>query len=529
MSRSEAREPTCRHDGMSDGLSPAEVESGPVAPRGRKRPVRAAALQLLLLLPACSAFIRVPGALPPVPEPVLSQRFTPAELSSDLDALFALLEEVHPDPYTVLPRSEAAARRAALVASLDRPLLRREFQPRVAELVAALGDGHTSLYAPQDEWWRDPQGAAAALPLDVAWDGSTLRVRRTLVVTEGGDFGPGATLLAINGTPADKLFRRFLARQSGETEAWRANSVETAFALHLWLEGLVAPFHVSFASALDPSRRLSIDLDGQHWNALLRGAAPGGGERWRLQRRADGAAVLALDTLAADLGEFEDFLAATFADLQRSPPAALVVDLRRNGGGDSRLGDELLQYLTDRPWRQAARKEWKASDRYRAFLKTMLAPWLRWLPVQYLHPVGWKLWTAETGELVVFEEDPQAPRDEPLRWRGPLALLIGPGTFSSAASLAAAVKDCGLALLAGEPTGGVCNAFGEVLPFELPATRLRGQVSSARFVRPSGDATQRGGVEPDLVLKPEAGATGDGVLDALVARLLGPSQGASSP
>jgi hypothetical protein len=508
---------------MSDALRPAEVEFGPVVPRGRQRPVRAAAsLLLLLLLPACSAFIRVPGALPPVPDAVLSQRFTPAELAADLDALFAIIEEVHPDPYTVLPRDEAAARRAALLAALDRPLLRREFQPRVAELVAALGDGHTALHMPQDEWWRDPQGAAVALPVDVAWDGDALRVRRTLVVTEGGDFGPGATLLAINGQPADALFRSFLARQSGETEAWRANSAEISFGLHLWLEGVVAPFHLSFASALDPARRLSIDTDGYHWNALPRGPAPGGGERWRLVRRDDGAAVLAIDTLAADLDEFEDFLETTFADLQRTPPAALVVDLRRNGGGDARRGDALLQYLTDRPWRQAARKEWKASERYRAFLKTFLAPWLRWLPVQYLHPVGWKLWTADTGALVVFEEGLQAPREEPLRWRGPLAVLIGPGTFSSAVSLAAAVKDCGLALLAGEPTGGECNAFGEVLPFELPATRLRGQVSSARFVRPSGDATQRGGVEPDLVLGPVPGVTGDGMLEELVARLTGP-------
>ncbi len=490
---------------------------------GCERPSALATLFLALLLPACSAFIRVPGGLPPVPDEVLSRHFSPAELASDLDVLFAIIEEVHPDPYTVLARDESARRRAALVAGLDRSLLRREFQPSVADLVAALGDGHTSLHTPQDEWWRDPQGAAAALPLDVAWDGAALRVRRTIVVTEGGDFGPGATLLTINGQPADALFRTFLTRQSGETDAWRATSVETSFALHLWLEGVVAPFHVSFASALDPSRRAGIDCDGYHWNALARGAAPGGGERWCLQRRADNAAVLSLDTLAADLADFEDFLEATFEGLARSPPAALVVDLRRNGGGDSRLGDALLQYLTDRPWRQAARKEWKASDRYRAFLKTFLAPWLRWLPVQYLHPIGWKLWTTPAGGTAVFEMDLEEPRDEPLRWRGPLAVLIGPGTFSSAASLAAAVKDCGLALLAGEETGGVCNAFGEVLPFELPATRLRGQVSSARFVRPSGDATQLGGIVPDLVVRPEPGATGDPVLDEVVMHLLRPA------
>jgi hypothetical protein len=195
---------------------------------------------LLVALPSCSLFLGSPGDLPPVDDDVdVGRPFTPQELSADVDDLFTIIEEVHPDPYTVLPRDEVARRRAALVAGLDRPLTRREFQPRVAELVAALGDGHTSIYMPYEEWWAGP--AHACFPIDVAWENGALYVRHTAVVTPGGEMGPGARIVSINGRPADELFRKFLAQHGGELEAFRAADTEDHFPEHLWLEGVDPP------------------------------------------------------------------------------------------------------------------------------------------------------------------------------------------------------------------------------------------------------------------------------------------------
>ena len=145
------------------------------------------------------------------------------------------------------------------------------------------------------------------------------------------------------------------------------------------------------------------------------------------------------------------------------------------------------------------------------------------MPVQYLHPMGWDMWTTRAGEFFVEEYDYEAPRDEPLRWRGPLAWLIGPGTFSSASSLAAAAQYADIGLLVGEPTGGVCDGFGEVMPIEMPRTRLGGQVSSARHVGPSGLPQPPHGVPPDLLVRAtpgKPGEAGDPVLEAAVAALL---------
>jgi len=134
------------------------------------------------------------------------------------------------------------------------------------------------------------------------------------------------------------------------------------------------------------------------------------------------------------------------------------------------------------------------------------------------------MWTTPAGGILVIDEELVEPRDEELRYDGPVAFLVGPGTFSAASSLAAAVKEYRLALLVGEETGGQLNSFGEAYPFRLPRTQLAAQVSSARHVQPNGDASTLGGVVPDVLVRPAPGDKGDVVLEAAVARLL--SQGA---
>jgi hypothetical protein len=465
--------------------------------------------------------VRTPELEPATPD-AFGRAFTPAEIAADLDYFVAVLDELHPDPYRILARQDAAARCSAFRAGLDRPLSRVEVQPRLAELVAALGDGHTAVYLPWEEFWSDPAGGGQAFPLDVAWDGERLAVRRSAAVTADGALGPGAQLIDIGGRPAGELVRTFLARTSGETQAFRVAGVEQAFAVHLWLEGLKAPFAAHVASALDPAHVFGIELPGMPYASVARGDQPTG-EPWRLERRADGVALLSLDTLAGDPGRFEDFLESVFGELDAMPPTALVIDLTRNGGGDSRLGDELLQYLSDRPWRQAARKEWKVSARSKRHLKSRLPSWIRWLPLQYLHPLGRQLWGTPEGQIAIFEFERTAPRDEPLRYRGPLAWLIGPSTFSSAMGLAAGARDCGRGLLVGQETGGVQNGTGEVVALRLPHTQLGVQISTAFFVRSDGDARARGGVQPDVAVAPVSGSLAEAALEAALPRILAPS------
>ena len=270
---------------------------------------------------------------------------------------------------------------------------------------------------------------------------------------------------------------------------------------------------------------------------------------WKFEMRADGIAYL--DFFGMDHGvrpQWQVFLNRTFQEIAARRPRGLIVDIRKNGGGDSELGDDLLQYLTDKPYRQASRKEWRFSTRVleaptasifftslwaapkeRAifslpgpkqatlkkqnpspqFKRKLLAgapEWMReylrenapqWLDLQS-HAATDETLTWDLSDLI---------RPNPnfvLRYGGPICFLIGQGTFSSGLMLANTVQDFHLATLIGQETQP-CNEFGEAFFFMLPNSGIDAMAPSATFIRANGDASDMHGVLPDVPVVEEAG------------------------
>jgi hypothetical protein len=175
--------------------------------------------------------------------------------------------------------------------------------------------------------------------------------------------------------------------------------------------------------------------------------------------------------------------------------------LRRNGGGDSRLGDELLSHLTSTPYRYSARKEWKMSAEYRSYLRGAIKQPYSALRVEMLHPMGRQLFGGPDGKTVVFADEPHPIGRHTPAFDGPVCFIIGPGTFSSAVDLSDAVKTYHLGMLVGEETGGRPNSFGEIYEFRTPVTGFYASVSTALFVRANGDTTDHRGVLPDIEVR----------------------------
>jgi Peptidase family S41 len=189
-----------------------------------------------------------------------------------------------------------------------------------------------------------------------------------------------------------------------------------------------------------------------------------------------------------NLPRFQKFLEVTFTEIQRQKLQVLIVDLRNNGG-DSALGDALLDYLTNKPFRQFSRAEVKVSTQFEAYLKVRGSeiPWPSRSPI---------------GSIVKLEFPFISPTPNPLRFNGKLYVLIDDPTFSSASAFASTIKDFKLGVLVGTETSGHPTSCGEIYSFNLPNTRLEVGVSSKYFVRPSGQDDGRG-VLPDILIQPD--------------------------
>jgi C-terminal processing protease CtpA/Prc len=230
---------------------------------------------------------------------------------------------------------------------------------------------------------------------------------------------------------------------------------------------------------------------------------------YTFERLPDGIGLLRFNSMSTDYESFARFLKDTFTALKTQPVKGLILDLRRNGGGNSALGFELINYITDKKFRMGGGTVWKVSESYKNWYHSDTA-WAKRLTGS-----AWKKYLAlPNGSMLRGKDKARRPGENPLHFSGPVALLIGPGTFSSANMTANAIRDYKLATVIGEPTGETANDFGEIAFFEMPSGKVGFSTSSKQFIRASGNAKDMNPVLPDILVKPDPKDAGDAVLEA---------------
>ena len=194
--------------------------------------------------------------------------------------------------------------------------------------------------------------------------------------------------------------------------------------------------------------------------------------------------------VADNLPLFADFLDEMACAMAVHNVNRLVIDMRYNGGGNSVLGDVLLEFLgvslqDIRPFRSYIR----VSD----FLQT-------YYPALFIRDK----YESMRGKLVEQNQvmnDLAADMPKPSsRFHGEVTFIQGQNTFSSANYLLTLVKDNALFPIIGTPTSQSPTCFGDVLCVELPYTQTKGYISHSYFVRPD-ERNQETSLLPDSLIR----------------------------
>jgi C-terminal processing protease CtpA/Prc len=358
----------------------------------------------------------------------------------------------------------------AYLDALPRVLAARDTLAYYRELMrftALLHDGHSNAYVPE----------SLADRVYVRPGLRTARVEGRVVVTAVVDAAlakanvkPGDEIVAIDGVAVADYAARFVAPyQSASTP----QDLELRTFKYMLLAGDARkPVRITLRDA--QGRRRDVTAARSGWQPV---PVP---PEDSFVVRSDGIAVLTAT-------EFQNDAAPKLLEQHRDElmkAKGFILDLRRNGGGSTGYGLAILSTLGAEPLPEMAQRV-RADNGF----------------------------TQARGLGIVWQ---RLPDDTPAlapgpTFAGPVAVLIGPATFSAAEDTAATFKLMKRGLLVGTPSGG---STGQPLLFDLPGGG-HARICVKRDGYPDGSDFVGRGIQPDIVVAPTVASVRDGSDPAL--------------
>ncbi|HEX7573273.1 MAG TPA: S41 family peptidase [Bacteroidota bacterium] len=401
-----------------------------------------------------------------------------AEAVEDIDYFVKTLEDVHPNLYDRVSRKVFADSVENLKRRIPGSLGENELFVDISRLGALVQDGHTGngySYFMR----RGNLLFRRVFPYKIKVENERIYVTGNYSYKD--EIPAGSEIVRINGLTEAEFISQLSALLSFETVPFRNTLLANPMFIAIWndFKEYVVEYRLSQSSELQ-----SITASGgiyariQFIRSLTALRQP-----YEFRVVADSIGYIGFYQ-CSDLERFKGFLKETFETVKNKRMSHLIIDVRRNGGGNSALGDEFMQYVSRKQFRTFDRVTIKVS-------KEILS----------LYPDWTDLSKREPGSLYEIPDIPLTPlRENPLRFDGDCTLLTSRHTFSSASAFASAFRCFDVGVIVGAETGGITVCYGDVYGFTLPHTKFGFGVSHKEFTNACG-VDDRRGVIPDYFVE----------------------------
>jgi carboxyl-terminal processing protease len=355
---------------------------------------------------------------------------------------------------------------------------RLEYTLMLQRFCALLKDGHTNIYTPND---LNPWGV---LPIRFTEFGERLFVTDVLKSQEK-DLPIGSEVLQVDGQPAATYVRQTLwplIASSAEHIRWHAS------VLRLCIGKKNARIRVLLQKPDGTRTERQLIYDPANFSGTMaRPMQPV--PAFAQKDMGDGIFLITLGSFGLD--EAAEGFERALPMLQKSGKG-LLIDIRRNGGGNSGVGWRIAQHLTDVPlqtsaWRtrerRAAYKAWGMFARVDGSMGESADERIR-------HFLG-EQWYREAGDSL-----PPAPEGE--RLRVPVVVLTDYDTASAAEDFLIVLDGAKHVTRVGRKTFG---STGQPIPLLLPGN-IQARVCTKRDTFPDGRDFVGVGVIPHIEVEP---------------------------
>jgi hypothetical protein len=422
-----------------------------------------------------------------------SLKISKEKLWADIDTLYRTINDIHPNMFANISKNEFEAQLVKIKTSVNDSLTPLEFYNLTKPLIVLLQDGHTVLQLPKNIL-NDSTKKLFPLILKIVND-STIIIEYNLSPQK--ELPPaGATVNSINGVSAKELIKTGLTYSDGEMMFFRYRTLASMFTPLMLFHYKFETFKIRYSYQ---NKTDSTTLEGTSYKKMFK-------EYTQEEPRAYYSFKILKDSIGyinflsfKNLSEFKIFSDSVFQILQEKRIRNLIIDIRYNGGGNSKLGDELFQYISTVPFQQWGQVTVKYSkerhDFYKYHVREYFLPDISDSALNILvgnKPFG-SLETEPADSLIQL-------RENPLRFTGNVYLLTSNFTFSSAAAFAWTFKYFKMGIVVGEETGEPVVNFGDIIYQFLPNTGLQYSVSHKKFYQYGATDNDFHGTIPDLIV-----------------------------
>lgn len=405
--------------------------------------------------------------------------FSHEQVVKDINYAIKVAEDVHPNLYAMISKESFYAKTDSIKKSLPEKISDAEADKTLRRIFSLTQDAHTGT-GMTIFMKRLALLFRRTLPYKIDIKNERLFVAKNYFYRN--IIPVGSEIVEINGKPASKCLNEINKLLSYETIPHRNAMLQLPFLWALWND--FENFEISYKTS-DTKIIKTISTSGGLISNILVFKDISITERYSF-RTLDGNIGYMEFNSCFDLDEFKAFLETTFKSIKSNKIKELIIDIRRNEGGNSLLGDELMQYIS--------KTDFKTFDS--AFIKIS----------NELKKRGELNWIDSTKRIVgtMIHDTTQTAirklRENPLRYNGKSYLLVGGKTFSSATKFASSFQCSKAGKIIGTETGGLTSCFGDKYTFELPNTKFDITVSSYIFRNACGVDNRRG-IIPDYIIE----------------------------
>jgi hypothetical protein len=408
--------------------------------------------------------------------------YSKQKLIADIDSLYASIKEIHVDMFANISKQEFEKNLNQIKTQLKDSMTRIEFHKNIAPLVEKLGDGHTSLQYPKDDL-KDPSIRLFPIVVDINFKDSSVIVADDY--SQGENKIPTtAKIISINRKSATTIIGEMFHYVSGEKTFFKAEILSSQF----------TPLLYSLCGDT------TFTIQYQYKNKILCKTVPAIFYSQRYESKIKKTtnhidnyslhiddkkkiAIIEFNSFS-NLSHFRKFIDSAFVIIKQKKLNDLIIDIRKNGGGNSDLGDELFQYISPVAFKQFGKRIVNNSYRRMQFYKSAYSDTIT-------DPIG--LQTRNDTTLIKLRENRN-------RFTGNVYLLTSHFTFSSAASFSWAFKYFKMGTTIGEETGGMAVCFGDIIWQTLPNTKIKYFVSHKKFYQYGATDNDIHGTIPDYIV-----------------------------